>query len=237
MGEEDLKNGITASNEQLRRSQTTQSINLSTEMFEKLYLAPQNRVKGQLRYTFANPTPLPLLGFIIATAPLSAALMGWQGAGGGGAATVGTYYIFGGMLQVIGSVLEWIVGNTFPFVVFGAFGAFWLAFGITLTPFYNAEGAFTANATTEAEKAAGVASFQASLGFFLLFMGVVVFMFLVCSVRTNLIFFGIFLLLDLALFTLTGAYWKASHGDVNVFERLEKVNTLLSTGSCFLPLT
>ena len=48
--------------------------------------------------------------------------MGWRGAGGGGAATIGTYYFFGGMLQVIGSLLEWFIGNTFPFVVFGSFG-------------------------------------------------------------------------------------------------------------------
>lgn len=43
-------------------------------------------------------------------------------------------------------------------------GAFWLAFAATLTPAYNAEAAFTANATTAAAKAAGVASFEASLG-------------------------------------------------------------------------
>lgn len=114
--------------------------------------------------------------------------MGWRGAGGGGAATIGTYYFFGGMLQIFGAFLEWIIGNTFVYVVFGAFGefisfvqaggdvtrisgtntlaigSFWLAFGMTLTPFYNAEGAFTAGATTAAEKAAGIASFQASLG-------------------------------------------------------------------------
>lgn len=50
--------------------------------------------------------------------------MGWQGAGGGGAATIGTYYFFGGMLQLIGSILEWFIGNTFPFVVFGSFGRY-----------------------------------------------------------------------------------------------------------------
>jgi uncharacterized protein len=63
-----------------------------------------------------------LLGFLIASAPLACALMGWRGAGGGGAATIGTFYFFGGMLQVIGSILEWIIGNTFPFIVFGSFG-------------------------------------------------------------------------------------------------------------------
>lgn len=109
--------------------------------------------------------------------------MGWRGAGGGGAATIGTYYFFGGLLQLVGSVLEFFIGNTFPFVVFGAYGsdapqtdvcsndadprclgAFWLSFAITLTPAYNAEAAFTASAKTPAETAAGVASFESSLG-------------------------------------------------------------------------
>lgn len=35
-----------------------QSVTITNEMFEKLYLNPANRVKGDLRQTFANPTPL-----------------------------------------------------------------------------------------------------------------------------------------------------------------------------------
>lgn len=35
-----------------------QSVTITNEMFEKLYLSPANRVKGDLRQTFANPTPL-----------------------------------------------------------------------------------------------------------------------------------------------------------------------------------
>lgn len=91
--------------------------------------------------------------------------MGWQGAGGGGAATIGTYYFFGGMLQIIGSMLEWFIGNTFPFVVFGSFGnhILWL-----------------------------------------------------------------FFFLDIALFLLTGAYWKAAAGDAMAYGTLEKVGRLRS---------
>ncbi|OAL37045.1 hypothetical protein AYO20_03814 [Fonsecaea nubica] len=211
----------------LGRTDTIQSINLSMEMFEKLYLSPQNRVKGDLRKTFANPTPLPLLGFLVASFPLACALMGWRGAGGGGAASIGASYFFGGLLQLIGSFLEWILGNTFPFVVFGSFGAFWLAFGATLTPYFNAEGAFTAGATTVAEKAAGAASFESSLAFFLLAIGILVFLYLICSLRTNVAFFLIFFLLDLALFLLTGAYWRAAAGDGQGFENLAK-----ASGAC-----
>lgn len=42
----------------LDRIQTAASIAIPPELFEQLYLAPQNRVKGQLRQTFGNPTPL-----------------------------------------------------------------------------------------------------------------------------------------------------------------------------------
>ena len=32
------------------------------------------------------------------------------------------YFFFGGVLMILGAIGEWIVGNTFPFVVFGTFG-------------------------------------------------------------------------------------------------------------------
>lgn len=41
-------------NNDLRR---VESLSISPELFEKLYLSPQNVVKGDLRKTFGNPTP------------------------------------------------------------------------------------------------------------------------------------------------------------------------------------
>jgi hypothetical protein len=35
-----------------------ESLSISPEVFEKLYLSPQNAVKGDLRKTFGNPTPV-----------------------------------------------------------------------------------------------------------------------------------------------------------------------------------
>ena len=82
-----------------------------------------------------------LIGFLLSLTPLSCDLMGWRGAGGNGAASTGSsiidasncgktltqhclgvYFFFGGVLMVLGSIGEWIIGNTFPFVVFGTFG-------------------------------------------------------------------------------------------------------------------
>lgn len=38
--------------------------------------------------------------------PLSMDLMGWRGAGGNGAAGIGTYFFFGGLLMIMGSIGE-----------------------------------------------------------------------------------------------------------------------------------
>lgn len=48
----------TDSDTALQRIRTAGSISISPELFEKLYLSPQNRVSGDLRKTFGNPTPM-----------------------------------------------------------------------------------------------------------------------------------------------------------------------------------
>lgn len=42
----------------LKKVQTAGSISISPELFEKIYLSPQNKVKGDIRQTFGNPTPM-----------------------------------------------------------------------------------------------------------------------------------------------------------------------------------
>ena len=58
---------------------------------------------------------------------------------------------------------QWVIGNTFPFVVFGSFGAFWLTFGLTLTPELNAQTAYTVAGGAPEDN---VASFYATFGGF-----------------------------------------------------------------------
>lgn len=109
--------------------------------------------------------------------------------------------------MTIGSILEFILGNTFPFVVFGTFGAFWLTFAATLTPYYNASIAYD---PTDAAASAADPVFQSSFAFFQVYMGVLCFVYLIISVRTNLIFFLIFLLLVPAFGCLAGYFF--THG-------------------------
>lgn len=94
--------------------------------------------------------------------------------------------------MIIGSFLEFILGNTFPFVVFGTFGAFWLTFGATLTPYYNASAAYLPN---DPAASASNPTFAHTFAFFQVYMGLLCFVYCIISVRTNIIFFLIFLLL------------------------------------------
>lgn len=199
----------------LQRLNTVSTINLTPEMFEKLYLSPQNKVRGELRKTFGNPTPLAIIGFLISLSPLSADLMGWRGTsavpGAVGAAGTGTYYFFGGLLMIVGAVGEFLLGNTFPFVVFGSFGAFWLGFAATLQPFYNAVGAYGDDP----------AAFYSSFAFFQLAMGLLCFVYLICSFRTNIAFVIIFFTLVMAFCMLSGAYWQLANGNLTTAAHLQ----------------
>jgi hypothetical protein len=85
-------NGDHSSEEALRKIRTANTVAISPELFEKIYLSPQSKVKGDLRSTFANPTPIGLLGFVLSLSPLACELMGWRGAGEAGIAGVGSYY-------------------------------------------------------------------------------------------------------------------------------------------------
>ncbi|KAL8790689.1 MAG: hypothetical protein Q9213_000537 [Squamulea squamosa] len=204
------------SGDTLSRMRTAGSVNISSELFEKLYLSPENRVKGDLRKTFGNPTPIALVGFLLSLTPLACDLMGWRGAGGNGAASTGVFFFFGGVLMILGAIGEWIIGNTFPFVVFGTFGAFWLAFGATLVPSFNAYGAYVTDPEVAATmmgnpgNPAGlqVPAFNASFAFFLVMMALICFIFMICSLRTNITFFIIFLTLVCGFGCLAGTYFN-----------------------------
>ncbi|KAF5593267.1 GPR1 [Fusarium pseudoanthophilum] len=167
--------------EALHAIRSAASISMSPELFEKLYLAPPNAVKGDLRKTFGNPTPLlvplvydcltspadedhrALAGFLLALMPLSCDLMGWRGASHFGAASIPVYFFEGGVLMVISGIMEWILGNSFPSCVFTSFGFFYLSFGGILHPSFAAYSSYApADAKSPAEGMA-TKGFNASL--------------------------------------------------------------------------
>jgi hypothetical protein len=76
-------------NADLRKIQTAESVLLPIprDTFEKLYLSPKHpATSSSLSKKFGNPTPISLLGFLLAATPNAMIFMGWRGAGGHGGA-------------------------------------------------------------------------------------------------------------------------------------------------------
>lgn len=46
--------------------------------------------------------------------------------------------------MLLAGILEWILGNTFPFVVFTTFGGFWFFFAVLNDPSVGVAAAYTA---------------------------------------------------------------------------------------------
>src|SRR5438874_9767042 len=111
--------------------------------------------------------------------------------------------------MILGCFLEFILGNTFSFVVFGSYGAFWLTYAATLTPQYNASIAYD---PTEPAKSGHNPVFVATFAYFLLYMGLLSFVFLICSLRTNIVYCTMFLLLVPTFCSLAAAFWKIAEG-------------------------
>ncbi|KAH9220006.1 GPR1/FUN34/yaaH family-domain-containing protein [Leptodontidium sp. 2 PMI_412] len=180
-----------------------ESLKISPELFEKLYLSPENNVHGDLRKTFGNPTPLAVVGFVVALSPLSIELMGWRGASGLSA----TAYFFGGLLLVVSGLLEFFLGNTFPSVVFMSYGAHFLTFAATFQPFSNAIAAYSPDGTQTQTP-----EFASSFAFYALFMGLLSFIYLICSLRTNLIFVFVFTGASLGFVLAAASFWTTALG-------------------------
>ncbi|KAJ5994896.1 hypothetical protein N7481_001873 [Penicillium waksmanii] len=190
-----------------RLTQVPTSITLSAEQFERLYLNPMMHRQTALTKSLGNPTPLGLGAFVLTASPLACCLMAWRGAGGGGAAFTGVLILMGGLLLVLSSILEFILGNTFSSVVFGHLGAFCLAFGATLTPAFNSAAPYSPEGTNTL---AGLHSpgFVNTFAYFFIFMGLLMLIYTICATRTNIIYVVIFASLILVFALLAAAYWQ-----------------------------
>ncbi|KAL2870273.1 transcriptional activator of ethanol catabolism AlcS [Aspergillus lucknowensis] len=197
------------------------SVTLSADQFERLYLTPMTQRQTPLAKKVGNPTPLALGGFVITTTPLSCCLMAWGGASGNGIAFIGPFVFLGGLLLLITSILELILGNTFPCVVFGTIGGFWFAFAATMIPSFNAAAPYSSSAT---DTVAGLtsASFMNTYAFLYITMAVLMLVFLICATRTNAVYTLIFLTLLLTFLFLSAGYWCLGDGDAVVGRRCVK---------------
>jgi len=206
-------------------------IPLSPEIFEKINIVPESQDHGDLKKKLGNPTSVGYLAFVVCLTPLAMDLMGWRGAGGSGAAQVASFYFIGGMLSLIAGILEFILGNTFPFVVFTSYAGYWFSLGGTLSPGFNAAGAYSISGHDAKEGGASV-GFNASFGFYILTWALLTFIFLICSLRTNIANVLLFLFLDITFCLLTGVYFNLASGNPQMATSLLRASGTVAMLSC-----
>ncbi|KAJ4298385.1 hypothetical protein N0V88_003415 [Collariella sp. IMI 366227] len=186
-------------------------ITMSPEFFEKLYLTPKVPRAGDNNKRYANPTPLGFLG--------------------------GMFFFVGPVLLTFAMVFEWIMGNFFPMMVMGMFAVFWLSFGMLELPTLQL-GLPYANG----DDPTGLASreFNAVIAIYLIVWGFALFTFFIFTLKINVVFAAVFLIVSVAVWVLSGAYWMASWENYAAAMKLQKaggallfVDALLGWYMCF----
>ncbi|RHZ61828.1 putative plasma membrane ammonium transporter (Ato3) [Aspergillus thermomutatus] len=221
------------SDEHLRRIQTAESVFLpiSREAFEKLYLSPKNpTVSGDLRKKLGNPTPISLLGFLLAATPNACITMGWRGASGNGAAIIPVFIFFGGMVQIFGGIGEWIIGNTFSCALFFTYGTFWIVQGTTFMPFFATGTHFSP--TGNFLEGQQTPMYNASIAFYFVFLTVLTFIYLICSIRTNVCLFSALFLLVITFGLFAGTFFSVSAGNLQLAEKLQVAGGAFNFALC-----
>lgn len=75
--------------------------------------------------------------------------------------------------MLLSGILEWILGNSFPFTVFCTFGAFWMVLGGTLNPSFGAYSFYAPPDAASSAVGLSTRGFNASFGTYLTKMSLV----------------------------------------------------------------
>jgi len=126
------------------------------------------------------------------------------------------------MLLIISGALEFLLSNTFASVVFFGCGAHFVTFVATFQPFYSAISTYTTDGSQTQKPA-----FLASLAFYALFMGVLSFVLLIYSLRTNGILVIVFIDATSGFCLAAAAFRSLAQG------KLVGLKLLQGTRGCF----
>lgn len=76
----------------------------------------------------------------------------------------GAFFFMAGLLLIISSILEFLLGNSFSSIVFATYGGFWLSFAATLTPAFAAFASYAAEPLADPAEGLKTRGFNASFG-------------------------------------------------------------------------
>lgn len=170
----------------------------------------------------ANPAPLGLSAFALTTFVLSSANAGLFKAS---AVVLGLAIFYGGAVQVLAGMWEFRSGNTFGATAFSSYGAFWLAVGFTLTPFFGGKSIADLMGAD-----AGTA-----LGYFFLGWTIFTGLMFLGTLRTNLALIAVFFFLFITFLALTigalggGSSWNNIGGWLGIITAILAWYTALTS--------
>ena len=98
-------------------------------------------------------------------------------------------------------------------------GAFWLTQGASLQPFYAVGTNYSP--TGNSLEGSTTPEYFATTAFYLVFMALVSFIFMVCSLRTNAVLFTALMFLVVAFGSLAGTYFHLALGNVALAGKLQ----------------
>lgn len=152
-------------------------------------------------HRFANPAPLGLSGFAATTFVLSMMNAKAQGVTIPNA-VVAPAMFYGGIVQVIAGVWEIALENTFGGTALCSYGGFWMSFAAIYIPWFGIAKAYEGK---ESELGNAV-------GFFLLAMTIFTLGIAVCTMKSTVMLFLLFILLDITFLLLAIAEFTGKFG-------------------------
>jgi succinate-acetate transporter protein len=141
-------------------------------------------------HKFANPSPLGLCAFALTTFVLS--LVNVQARHvTDPSVVIGLAYFYGGFIQLCAGMWEMAIENTFGATALSSYGGFWLSYAVITTDAFGIVSSYS----TPGE-------LDAALGFYLFGWFIFTFLLLVCTIRSTISFFSLFLFLDITFLLL-----------------------------------
>lgn len=149
------------------------------------------------KHQFANAGALGLASFALTTFVLGLYLSGAMGIETPNV-VVGLCFWYGGLVEAFAGIWELVLGNCFAGTVFVSFGmGFWISYGAIFVEAFGIPQSYGDD--TE--------MWGNAVGFFLTGWGIFCFLMLLCTLKSTLVFVGLFVSLDIAFFVLAGYYY------------------------------
>jgi hypothetical protein len=106
-------------------------------------------------------------------------------------------------------------------MICGFFSVFWFSFGLLELPTMGFAASYSA--TGNAAEGAASVGYNSGIALYLIALGCTLFTFFIFTLRTNVVLAIIIGLATVAIWILSGAYFKVSSGDFGMASQLQKV--------------